>query len=101
MVAATKKTQKRTERRRTMETGISVISTFSRVKVEDGTEYFTGILDGRVLRKIRNAEVEVVLMPLESIPKGVFDLMKKSGNTSTDLLMFGTVREKEKKAKVK
>ena len=74
-----------------MKPGINLMSVFSKVKGNDGSEYYTGALNPALFRKIKDKEIDVVLMPLESVPESLVTLLKKSGNQKADLLMFGTV----------
>ena len=80
-----------------MKPGINLISVFSKVKGEDGSEYYSGSLNAASLKKAKEKEIDVVLMPVEAIPKSLVELIKKSGNQKADLLMFGAAGDGEGK----
>jgi len=72
-----------------MKPTIRIISTFDKIEDSDGSEHFTGTLDIAALRKIKSREIEVVLVPVDSIPKTLGKLMAKSGLSEGSLVMFG------------
>jgi len=78
-----------------------LITFFSRKQTEEGSEYFEGSLNPALLKKSKTQEIEVVLLPSESIPQSLMGLFEKSGNGNMDLLMFGLLPTEEKKAKDK
>jgi len=71
-----------------MNPSINIISTFSRIKDENGNDHFTGSIDVAALRKIRMNEIEVVLVPIESVPKTLAKLMTRNAVSKDGLIMF-------------
>jgi hypothetical protein len=71
-----------------MKLPINVITTLKRVPGEDGKDHFIGTLEPSVLKKARASEIDIVLMPLESIPNTLVHLMSKSGIEKNSLIMF-------------
>ncbi len=76
-----------------MKPGINLISVFSKVKGEDGSEYYSGSLNVASLKKTKEKEIDLVIMDVEAIPRSLVELIKKSGNQKADLLMFGAEGE--------
>ena len=71
-----------------MKPTIHIVSTFSRTKDENGNDHFTGTIDVAALKKTRLSEVEVVLVPIESVPKTLAKLMSRSALGKDSLIMF-------------
>ena len=71
-----------------MKPNIHIVSTFSRTKDENGNDHFTGVIDVAALKKTRLSEVEVVLVPIESVPKTLAKLMSRSSLGKDSLIMF-------------
>ena len=78
-----------------MNSSINIITALSRVKGDNGIDHFTGSIDLTSLRKTKVGKIEIVLSPVESVPKALASLMKKAGITGSDLLMFA-VEDKTK-----
>ena len=78
-----------------MKPTINIISTFDRVENKDGADHFTGTLDVAVLRKAKQREVEVVLVPIEAVPPTLLTFMTKNGINKTGLVMFAGTSAQE------
>ena len=78
-----------------MKPTINIISTFDRVENKDGADHFTGTLDLSALRKTRQREVEVVLVPIEAVPPTLLTFMTKNGINKTGLVMFAGTGNQE------
>ena len=71
-----------------MRPAINIISTFDRIEGKDGADHFTGTLDLAALRKTKQREIEVVLVPIGAVPPTLLTLMTKNGINKTGLVMF-------------
>ena len=71
-----------------MKPSINIISNFSRIKDEVGNDHFTGTIDVAALKKTKESEIEVVLVPIESVPKTLAGLMSRNSVTKDGLIMF-------------
>jgi len=78
-----------------MKPAINIISTFDRIEGKDGADHFTGILDLAALRKTKQHEVEVVLVPIEAVPPTLLTLMTKNGISKSSLVMFAGAATQE------
>jgi hypothetical protein len=75
-----------------------LISVFTKINAEDGSEFYSGTMNPIVFKKAKEA-IEVILMPATSVPRSIVDLLRKSGAPKADVLMFGAIREEENKPK--
>ncbi len=71
-----------------MKPGIDVISVFEKKKDENGTEFFTGTIDLKALKKIKADELRVVMMPGDLLPASLHSLMDRNTTSSNGLFMF-------------
>ena len=71
-----------------MKSPLNIITTFNRIKDENGADHFTGTIDLATLKKTKLSEIEIVLIPIESIPKTLTKLLNKSVNNKDGLIMF-------------
>ncbi|MFC1737318.1 hypothetical protein ACFL1X_14495 [Candidatus Hydrogenedentota bacterium] len=76
---------------------VNLIGAFKKVEEEKGTPHFAGTLDMAALKKTKLREIELVLIPIESVPKSLVSLMKKAGTDNADLLVFATTGNEKKK----
>jgi len=83
-----------------MKPGIDLISVFTKINAEDGSDFYSGTMNPVVFKKAKQ-DIEVVLMPSETVPMSILDLLRKAGNQKADLLMFAVVGREEKKPKGK
>ena len=71
-----------------MNPGVDVISVFEKKNDENGTEFFTGTIDLKALKKIKADELRVVMMPGDLLPPSLLGLMGKSEMAMNGLFMF-------------
>ena len=71
-----------------MKPGINIISVFDRTKDESGSEYFTGTLDLKALKKTKCDEIRVVFMTGDLLPASLHSLMGKDTKAESGLFMF-------------
>ncbi len=71
-----------------MKPGIDVISVFEKKSDENGTEFITGTIDLKALKKIKADELRVVMMPGDLLPPSLLGLMGKSEMAMNGLFMF-------------
>jgi len=83
-----------------MRPGIDLISVFTKINSEDDSEFYSGTMNPVVFKKAKQ-DVEVVLMPADSAPRSIMDLLRKSGAPKADILMFGAIGEEASKPKGK
>ena len=79
-----------------MNPSINIISAFSRIKDENGNDHFTGVIDVAALKKAKMSEIEVVLVPIESVPKTQARLMTRYAVSKDGLIMFAGAANQEK-----
>lgn len=85
-----------------MKPTLSLISGLRKGKGEDGREQYLGTMDAATLRKCKAKEIDIVLIPVENIPKCLVDQMRKAGaGANIDMLMFAGISEIEQAAKPK
>jgi hypothetical protein len=80
-----------------MKTNLNIITAFK--KNADGAEYFTGTIDVAALRKLKQLEIEVVLMPAQQLPRPLDTIMARNG--AADLIMFAATGASESAPKRK
>ncbi len=81
-----------------MKPNVSIVATFSRIRTESNTDQntgFTGKIDLKALKRRGQSEVEVVLVPMESVPPTLAALMNKTGIPKDGLIMFAASNEQE------
>lgn len=78
-----------------MKASVNIITTLSRVKGENGGDQFVGFIDVAKLKKAKADEIEVILVPVGSIPGTLKDLFKKADVGNDDLLMFAAMGSSE------
>ena len=79
-----------------MKPTVHIIATLSRVGDEEGGEQFAGNLDLAALKKSKRSEIEVVLVPVDSVPKALGKLVTRNSVSDGGLILFaGTGSEEE------
>ncbi len=78
-----------------MKPAVDVITTLSRVKGENGADQFVGSINLSKLKKAKSAEMDIVLVPVDSVPKALVGLLKKANISTANLLMFAAVAQQE------
>ena len=58
-----------------MKPGIDLISVFTKITGEDGSEFYSGSINPAVFKKVKQ-DIEIVLMPSETVPMSILDLLK-------------------------
>ena len=82
-----------------MKPTINIVATFSQTTDEGGHANFTGVIDVAALRKTKAAEIEVVLVPIESVPKTLARLMSRNAVGKDGLIMFAGAASSEGKSR--
>ncbi|HNT36254.1 MAG TPA: hypothetical protein PKH07_14815, partial [bacterium] len=78
-----------------MEPIVNVITTLTRIQGEGGAEQYVGTIDMSALRKAKIGRLEIVVVPLCTVPKTLSDLINKACVANADALMFGALARQE------
>jgi len=81
-----------------MKTRTEIMGRFHRMKMENGAERFEGSIDSTLFKRVKQSEINVMLIPTDSIPD-LKHFMSKEENETIDLVMFGVFKEEEKKSR--
>jgi len=76
-----------------MNPAIDLISGLKKVKTEDGAEQYVGSINVKSLKRTTQAEIRILLVQSEALPKGLHEMMRKGGGMP-DLLMFAESGDK-------
>ena len=82
-----------------MKPNLTIISTFKATGA-DGAEHYTGTIDIAVLRKLKQHEVNAILMPARNMPEPLGTIMTKNSDEA-DLIMFAVSTPMEKSGRPK
>jgi hypothetical protein len=75
---------------------VDILATLTRVTGENGIDVFCGTIDLSKLRKAKVSEVDVVMVPLDGVPKTLATLIRKASDNKPDLLLFASSAEPQK-----
>ena len=71
-----------------MNPSVNIISTLSRTEDETGSVHFAGTIDVAALRKTKASRIDVILIPMASIPQSLSTLMARNEVQQDGLVMF-------------
>jgi len=78
-----------------MKPNVSLIATLKRVKSESGPDLFTGTLEYSALRKIKALDIELILVPIESAPGPLAEIIAAGATDKDGLMVFAGPVPKE------
>ena len=71
-----------------MKPPVDILGLFTRMAGEDGTYYFSGTLDKASLKRLKQPENEILLVPVQHVPKALAGMLPKTTGLQDGLLMF-------------
>ncbi|MCX7013941.1 MAG: hypothetical protein NTW86_15550 [Candidatus Sumerlaeota bacterium] len=78
-----------------MKPNVSLIATLKRVKSESGPDLFEGTLEYSALRKIKAVDIELILVPIESAPGPLAEIIAAGAVDRDGLMVFAGPAPKE------